>query len=239
MAQFANDPLPFFLYSRGIINLFAGQCGLSGAVALRLCELRGELLGFEQLQLQCLTKSDEGTFTGLFLPACRFACLADQRRLRFCFAPRRCHIVGKRVGPFLFLSKRLLQPGVVLRCCRMEDPLAGIAAIEEWRERRDDEHASSRRRDAASAVDDPVTGSGKRRQDLTAAAPGETDKPGPDINGSPWLCSPLRLRSHAARRGTRRPAVITPLARTCEQSDFADCLHNALCRSSANANALR
>ena len=39
----------------GFINCLAGKCGLGGAVALRLRELPGELLGFGELQLKCLT----------------------------------------------------------------------------------------------------------------------------------------------------------------------------------------
>ena len=87
----------------------------------------------------------------------------------------------------------------------MKEPFAEIAAIEQWRERRGDEQASSHRYDAASAVDDPVAGNRKCRQDLAAAAPGETDKPGPDVHGSPWLGSPLRLRSLAPDAGREAP----------------------------------
>ena len=77
----------------------------------------------------------------------------------------------------------------------------------------------------------PATANADR---IAAAAPSKTDKPGPDVHGSPWPCSRLRLRSHVARRRTRSPAVNTPSrrrARTCERSDFVGRLHNALCRS--------
>src|SRR5262249_18001132 len=78
------------------------------------------------------------------------------------------------------------------------------------------------------------TGNRKCRRDLGVTAPGKTDKSGPDVHGSPWLCRPLRLRSDAARRGTRSPTTNTPSrgpARTRDRSEFVGWFHNALCRS--------